>query len=54
MRAITIKSISFRNFNKQLINIPVDTEIYIDLAESIAFYKGMHFYISREEYITMN
>lgn len=54
MKAILIKAISFRNFNNVLVQIAKDTEIYVDLQEGIAFYGGDHFYIERDEYITMN
>ena len=54
MKAILIKPIKMQDFDKQYITIPEDSEIYVDVIEGIAFYNGIHFYIDKSEYSTMN
>jgi hypothetical protein len=54
MKALLIKTIKMQDLEKQWVIIPLDTEIYVDVIEGIAFYKDLHFYIERDEYITLN
>ncbi len=54
MKAILVKSIKFMNFNNQYVTLNEDTEVYVDVNEGIAFYDGIHFYIDKSEYSTMN
>lgn len=54
MNCILTKRVKFKAFSGQLIDLPVDTIIYVDKEESIAYWEGHHFTIEWNEYTTMS
>lgn len=54
MLCLTTKRIRFQDFDLNWVDIPADTQIYVDIAEAIAFYNDMHFAISKDEYTPMS
>lgn len=54
MRAILIKRIKFIDHSGNECIIPVNSEIVFDHIESIGYYNGQHFYLSRNEYQVLN